>query len=328
MTVECNPDTVTPELAEAYAAGGVNRLSLGVQSMVAHVLRALGRTHDPANVRRAVTLVRAAGIATFNLDLIYGGAGETLDDWRRTLDDALELEPPHVSAYALTVEPGTPLADDPAPPSRRRRPGRQVPGGRRAPGGGGAALVRDLQLGPTRPRVPPQPALLVDGRVPGVRLRRPLAPGRPPVLERAHPRALHRRRSTPVGRPRPPASGSTPDERRLEALQLALRTRGGVPAAALPARGRRRPGGGRRATAPCSPCGAGCSPTRWRSVSDDAGRGASASGDDCTRVRNFPRHAVPPLRPGVGCRPARRRPPRLPRLRRAPARAARRPARR
>ena len=113
ITVECNPDTVTAELVTAYAAGGVNRISLGVQSMVDHVLVALGRTHDPANVRRAVELVRAAGIPTFNLDLIYGGTGESLDDWRRTVDGALALDPPHVSGYALTVEPGTPLADDP-----------------------------------------------------------------------------------------------------------------------------------------------------------------------------------------------------------------------
>jgi len=113
VTVECNPDTVTPALLEAYVErGGVNRISLGVQSMVDHVLRSLGRTHDPANVRRAVEAVRQAGIATFNLDLIYGAARESLDDWRRTLDAALGLDPPHVSAYALTVEPGTALAAD------------------------------------------------------------------------------------------------------------------------------------------------------------------------------------------------------------------------
>jgi putative oxygen-independent coproporphyrinogen III oxidase len=114
VTVECNPDTVTAELMAAYVAGGVTRISLGVQSMVDHVLVALGRTHDPANVRRAVAIVRDAGITTFNVDLIYGGSGESLDDWRRTLDGALALEPPHVSAYALTVEPGTPLAADAA----------------------------------------------------------------------------------------------------------------------------------------------------------------------------------------------------------------------
>jgi oxygen-independent coproporphyrinogen-3 oxidase len=112
VTVECNPDTVTPELFAAYRAAGVTRVSLGVQSMVPHVLEALGRTHDPANVRRSVALARDAGFETYNLDLIYGAAGESLDDWRRTLDEAMALDPPHVSAYALTVEPGTALADD------------------------------------------------------------------------------------------------------------------------------------------------------------------------------------------------------------------------
>jgi oxygen-independent coproporphyrinogen-3 oxidase len=114
VTVEANPDTVTGELVESYAAGGVTRVSLGVQSMVPPVLASLGRTHNPANVTSAVERVRAAGIPTFNLDLIYGAAGETLDDWRRTMEEVLALEPPHISAYALTVEPGTALADDPA----------------------------------------------------------------------------------------------------------------------------------------------------------------------------------------------------------------------
>jgi oxygen-independent coproporphyrinogen-3 oxidase len=114
VTIECNPDTVTPELFAAYRAAGVTRVSLGVQSMVPHVLSALGRTHDPHNVQRAVALARDVGFDTFNLDLIYGGVGESLDDWRRTLDEALALDPPHVSAYALTVEPGTALADDAA----------------------------------------------------------------------------------------------------------------------------------------------------------------------------------------------------------------------
>jgi coproporphyrinogen III oxidase-like Fe-S oxidoreductase len=82
--------------------------------MVPHVLQVLGRSHDPANVERAVAAARAAGLPTFNLDLIYGSVGESPDDWRVTLERALALEPPHVSAYALTVEPGTPLAADPA----------------------------------------------------------------------------------------------------------------------------------------------------------------------------------------------------------------------
>jgi putative oxygen-independent coproporphyrinogen III oxidase len=114
VSVECNPDTVTASLTRTYRSGGVNRLSFGVQSMVPHVLAALGRTHDPENVRGAVDHARDAGFDTFNLDLIYGAAGETLDDWRRTLEEALALDPPHVSAYGLTVEAGTPLAADPA----------------------------------------------------------------------------------------------------------------------------------------------------------------------------------------------------------------------
>ena len=114
VSIECNPDTVDVELFEAYRAHGVDRISLGVQSMVPHVLDALGRTHDPDNVAAAVAAARAAGIPRLNLDLIYGGAGESLGDWERTLVDAVALEPDHVSAYALTIEPGTGLADDPS----------------------------------------------------------------------------------------------------------------------------------------------------------------------------------------------------------------------
>ena len=113
VTVECNPDDVTVEMYRIFRDAGVDRVSIGVQSMVPSVLASLGRTHDPANVRHAVAAVREAGIATFNLDLIYGVAGETLDDWRATLEGAIALEPFHISAYALTVEAGTPLALEP-----------------------------------------------------------------------------------------------------------------------------------------------------------------------------------------------------------------------
>jgi putative oxygen-independent coproporphyrinogen III oxidase len=109
VTVECNPDSVDLTKLRAYRAAGVNRVSFGVQSMRAHVLAALGRTHDPDNVARAVGWARAAGIERLNLDLIYGTPGERVADWEATLDAALALEPGHVSAYALTVEPGTPL---------------------------------------------------------------------------------------------------------------------------------------------------------------------------------------------------------------------------
>lgn len=113
VTVECNPDDVTDDLLAAYLDAGVNRVSIGVQSMVPDVLAALGRWHAPDNVVGAVDAVRRSGMATWNLDLIYGGAGESVADWERTVTLALALGPPHVSAYGLTVEPGTPLAEQP-----------------------------------------------------------------------------------------------------------------------------------------------------------------------------------------------------------------------
>ena len=114
VTVECNPETVTPALLEIYRGAGVNRLSFGVQSMVTSVLSALGRAHTPGTVDQAVRWAREVGFESFNLDIIYGGAGESIDDWARTLDGVLALDPPHISAYGLTVEPGTALALDPA----------------------------------------------------------------------------------------------------------------------------------------------------------------------------------------------------------------------
>lgn len=113
FTIECNPDDVTAEMMRVFADGGVNRLSFGVQSMQDHVLKSLGRTHDPANVVKALAFARGAGIDDINLDIIYGVHGESVDDWRRTVNATLKLGPTHVSAYGLTVEAGTPLADDP-----------------------------------------------------------------------------------------------------------------------------------------------------------------------------------------------------------------------
>ncbi len=109
VSVECNPDTVDEAKLGVYRRAGVNRLSFGVQSLVPHVLVSLGRTHDRANVENAVSAARAVGFETFNLDLIYGAHGESLADWESTVSGILTLDPPHVSAYGLTVEPGTPL---------------------------------------------------------------------------------------------------------------------------------------------------------------------------------------------------------------------------
>ncbi len=114
VTVECNPDDATEALLATWRRAGVTRVSLGVQSLDPVVLAGLGRRHDPEAVIRAVSLVKAAGFPTWNLDLITGGAGEDDASWQRTLERALGFDPPHVSGYCLTVEPGTPLAADPS----------------------------------------------------------------------------------------------------------------------------------------------------------------------------------------------------------------------
>jgi oxygen-independent coproporphyrinogen-3 oxidase len=109
VTVECNPDSIDLAKLRTYRCAGVTRISLGVQSTQPHVLAALGRRHDRANVARAVDAIRAAAIPTFNLDVIAGATGESDADFDSTLDDVLAFDPPHVSVYGLTVEPGTPL---------------------------------------------------------------------------------------------------------------------------------------------------------------------------------------------------------------------------
>jgi coproporphyrinogen III oxidase-like Fe-S oxidoreductase len=112
--VECNPEDITPELLATYLSGGVTRLSMGVQSTVPHVLSGLGRRHGAEQVADAAEAVAEASFTTWNTDLIIGGGGETDGDWETSLTDVLGLThpPPHVSAYSLTVEPGTPLAAD------------------------------------------------------------------------------------------------------------------------------------------------------------------------------------------------------------------------
>ncbi|WP_341578912.1 radical SAM family heme chaperone HemW [Microbacterium schleiferi] len=108
VTVEANPDTVTPEVTEELASAGVTRLSIGMQSAVPEVLRTLDRTHRPENVATAVRAARDSGLAV-SVDLIYGAPDETLDHWRRSVEAALALETDHISAYALIVEEGTAL---------------------------------------------------------------------------------------------------------------------------------------------------------------------------------------------------------------------------
>jgi oxygen-independent coproporphyrinogen-3 oxidase len=109
VTIEANPDTVDRAKLTGLLEAGYARLSMGAQSFDRAVLAALERIHDPDSVRRAMRAARGAGFANVNLDLIYGADGETLDSWERSLREAVDLEPEHVSAYALTIEPSTPL---------------------------------------------------------------------------------------------------------------------------------------------------------------------------------------------------------------------------
>lgn len=109
ITMEGNPGTLSAENLNAYRAAGVNRLSLGVQSMDDGLLAGIGRIHTAAQVRRAVRQARNAGFENLNLDLMLGLPGQTTAQWRDTLGQAIALEPEHLSCYSLILEEGTPL---------------------------------------------------------------------------------------------------------------------------------------------------------------------------------------------------------------------------
>jgi oxygen-independent coproporphyrinogen-3 oxidase len=110
VTTESNPDSVRSGDLEKLLAGGLNRISFGMQSAVDHVLHTLDRTHDPARVPQVVAEARSAGFGQVSLDLIYGTPGESVADWEASLDAALACAPDHLSAYSLIVEDGTALA--------------------------------------------------------------------------------------------------------------------------------------------------------------------------------------------------------------------------
>lgn len=109
VTTEANPDSVTPASLQLLADAGFTRVSFGMQSAVPHVLKVLDRTHTPSRVPEVVQWARSAGLSV-SLDLIYGTPGESLEDWRYSLETALSYAPDHISAYALIVEDGTKLA--------------------------------------------------------------------------------------------------------------------------------------------------------------------------------------------------------------------------
>jgi oxygen-independent coproporphyrinogen-3 oxidase len=110
LTVEANPETMTPALAGALAETGVNRVSLGAQSFQPRLLELLGRRAGPDNVRRAFRFLRDAGVDNISLDLLYGIPGQRRADLDADLDDALDLAPEHLSCYELEAKPGTRFA--------------------------------------------------------------------------------------------------------------------------------------------------------------------------------------------------------------------------
>jgi len=107
FTVECNPESVTPQLLGTLRAGGVDRISMGAQSFHASHLKTLERLHNPATVGPAIQMAQDAGFERLSVDLIFGVPGQTLDEWRDDLDSALALGTEHLSCYNLTYEQGT-----------------------------------------------------------------------------------------------------------------------------------------------------------------------------------------------------------------------------
>jgi putative oxygen-independent coproporphyrinogen III oxidase len=110
VTAEANPETIDEQALAELRAGGVTRLSIGMQSVVPHVLAVLERVHEPGRPERCVAWAQAAGFDRLSLDLIYGTPGESDADWQASLDAALAAGPDHISAYSLIVEDGTRLA--------------------------------------------------------------------------------------------------------------------------------------------------------------------------------------------------------------------------
>ena len=109
ITFEANPDSVTRESLSALKEAGFTRISIGMQSAVPDVLKTLERTHNPENVAIALEIAKSLGFRT-SLDLIFGAPGESLSQWEDTIDQVIGLDPGHLSAYSLIVEPGTKLA--------------------------------------------------------------------------------------------------------------------------------------------------------------------------------------------------------------------------
>ena len=221
MTVEANPETVTPELARALRDAGVTRVSLGAQTFRPRLLSVLERVAQPDDVRRAVHHLRDAGFDNISLDLIYGIPGQSASDLEADLDDALALEPEHLSCYELEAKPGTRFTHAWGAELARQADAMEdyfervvaAADGLRLP------LVRDGELLPrgrgwAGPPRTAQPRLLARPRLPRARDRRGQHNRESALAQHAAARAL------PGG-----ARRGTPPEREVEPLDAGVRAR-------------------------------------------------------------------------------------------------------
>jgi len=114
-TIEANPESATPEQIARFMDIGANRVSVGVQSFDAGELALLGRAHSVCDAHAAARTLSSAGLASWSLDLMFGLAGQSLASWQQSVNHALAYRPPHLSSYALMIEPGSAYARDPEP---------------------------------------------------------------------------------------------------------------------------------------------------------------------------------------------------------------------
>lgn len=237
VTIEANPEDVTPARARAWAGMGVNRVSLGAQSFDERVLRWMHRSHDGTTTEQAVRTLRDAGLTNISLDVIFALPAELERDWTHDLDRVLALEPPHISLYGLTVEERTPLGrwvsrGAARAPDDERYAGEYLEAHARLIAAGFEVYEVSNAAQPNR-RARHNSAYWTGRPYVGLGPSAHSFDGHArrwnvPAWE-AYREALSARRS-----PLEHEETLTPDQRRLEAVYLGLRTREGVPLEACP----------------------------------------------------------------------------------------------
>ena len=196
ITLECNPGDADLGKLRGFRDAGANRLSFGVQSLDDSVLPVLGRRHSSADVVQSFRSAREAGFDNVSLDFMFGLPSQSVSHWVSTLDQAVLLEPDHLSCYLLTVDEKVPMGRDVArgrlvlPPDDDLADMYAITRSRLADGR--VRAVRGLQLGAARPRVTPQPDVLAQWRMDRHRRRRGFDVWRSTLEEHAGARALHR----------------------------------------------------------------------------------------------------------------------------------------